>query len=57
VRRRLLFLAVPVLAAIGFALPSAQADSVCLNAHVEVNGQVLVDQAQCQELPAPPALP
>ena len=54
-RRRLLFLAVPVLAAVGFALPSAQASSVCLNAHVEVNGQVLVDQAQCQELPAPPA--
>jgi hypothetical protein len=60
-RRRLLLLAIPVIGALGFVAPHANAGgSVCVNAHVEANGTTLVDQAPCvtiPDAPAPPALP
>ncbi len=60
-RRRLLLLAVPVIGALGFLAPHANAGgSICATAHVEANGTVLVDEAPCVDIPdapAPPALP
>jgi hypothetical protein len=62
-RRRLIILAAGVAAAGGLLVaPQANAGSVCVKVHVEVNGQV-VDQAPCVDIPdpgptpAPPALP
>ena len=57
-RRRLVLLAVGIAGMIGFAVaPHANAEGgVCLNAHVEVNGEALVDQHPCVPIPdAPPA--
>ena len=58
-RRRLIIAAAGLAAAAGLmAAPQANAGSVCVNVHVEVNGQA-IDQAPCVDLPeaAPPALP
>jgi hypothetical protein len=32
-------------------VPSAQASAVCVNAHFTANGQVLVDESHCVDLP------
>ena len=59
--RRLLLGAAGLALAAGAALAApANAAGVCVNAHVVVQGQELVNQAQClppEGTPAPPALP
>ena len=56
-RRRIVLLAVGVAGVGGLLVaPQANASGACLNAHVEVNGTVLVDQQPCVTVPeAPPA--
>jgi hypothetical protein len=61
-RRRIVLLAGGLAAAAGLILlPQAQAQSACLTAYVEVNGEVVVDDGVClpPEAPAPepPAVP
>jgi hypothetical protein len=55
-RSRLIIVAAGLAAAAGVvAMPQANAGSVCVKVHVEVNGQA-VDQAPCVDIPdsAPP---
>jgi len=63
-RRRIVLLAGGIAAAAGLVLlPQAQAQSACVSAYVEVNGQVISDGApvclppEGAPAPEPPALP